>query len=58
MIEKHIEMFELSLELSITAPTEKKSKECLSMANQLASILPRDVVEKCKKKIERRLNGK
>ena len=57
-MQKHIEMFELSLELSITAPTEKKSKECIAMANQLASILPRDVVEKCKKKIERRLNGK
>lgn len=54
-MEKHIEMFELSLELSITAPTEKKSKECIAMANQLALILPRDVVEKCKKKIERKL---
>ena len=57
-MEKHIEMFELSLELSITAPTEKKSKECLAMANKLAAILPRDIVEMCKKKIERRLNGK
>ena len=57
-MEKHIEMFELSLELSITAPTEKKSKECIEIANKLAAILPRDVVEKCKKKIERRLNGK
>ncbi len=43
------------LYLSVTAPTEEKSQECLKIANEIASRLSSDEVEKAKLEAEKLL---
>ena len=63
MTKKHIkytkkdyEMFKLALELSITAPTEKQSNECIKMATSMATMFPQDIIEKAKREVEIYIN--
>ena len=53
---KDYEMFKLALELSITAPTEKQSDECLRMAANMSTIFPQDIIERAKREVEIYIN--
>ena len=46
----------LALRLAVTAPTDEKSKECLSMAEGFASKLSELEVERAKREAERSLD--
>ena len=44
----------LALTLSITAPTEEKSKQCVSMAQELATKLSEIEVERAKREAKKK----
>lgn len=54
---KHYEIFKLALELSITAPTEKQSNECIEIAICIATMFPQDIIEKAKREVEFYINN-
>ena len=45
------EAFVIALRLAITAPTDSKSQECVSMAEQLAQRLTPDEIEQAKQEL-------
>ena len=51
---KDYQMFKMALELSITAPSEKKSRECIVMAENMSKLFPANVIEKAKKEVEKK----
>ena len=53
---KDYEMFKLALELSITAPTEKQSNECLGIVENMSTMFPQDIIEKAKREVEIYIN--
>lgn len=46
-IDNHKDALTLALELSVTAPNDELAQECLDMAKELASQMPRKDVEIC-----------
>jgi len=54
---KDYEMFKLALELSVTAPTEKQSNDCIKMATSMAAMFPQDIIEKAKREVEIYINN-
>ena len=44
------EALTLALSLSITAPDDKKAKECSDMAEAIAATLDAKIVERCKQR--------
>lgn len=50
-----MEMLALALELSITAPTDSKSFECVAMAESIASRLNLNQIEICKAIVQKTL---
>ena len=50
------EAFKLALELSVTAPNEKKSLECLQIAESFLNSLSGFEIAKAKKEVEIKLN--
>ena len=44
----HYQALVLALRLAITAPTESKAQECVSMAEQIAQCLTPDDIEQAK----------
>tara|TARA_A100000172_G_C3025704_1_gene104765 strand:+ start:769 stop:1053 length:285 start_codon:yes stop_codon:yes gene_type:complete len=55
--QKDYEMFKESLQLSITAPNEKQSKQCLEIANEMSDLFPKNIIEKAKKEVEFYINN-
>tara|TARA_Y100001937_G_C7034314_1_gene291570 strand:- start:72 stop:356 length:285 start_codon:yes stop_codon:yes gene_type:complete len=51
------EMFKKSLELSITAPTEKLREACLQIVNEMSDLFPKNIIEKAKKEVEFYINN-
>ena len=47
-----------ALTLAITAPTDKKSRECVAMAERVALGMTEQEVERAKRTVIKRLNGK
>jgi hypothetical protein len=48
----------MALELAITAPTEKKSQQCVEMAEKVAIGMNEKEVERAKRLVVKRLNDK
>lgn len=48
----------MALELAITAPTEKKSQQCVQMAEKVAVGMNEKEVERAKRLVVKRLNDK
>ncbi len=46
-----------ALELAITAPTDKKSRECVKMAETVAQGMTESEVERAKRTVTKRLNA-
>ena len=55
--QKDYEMFKQALTLSITAPTKKQSEECLKIADEMAVLFPKNIIEKAKKEVEFYINN-
>ena len=55
--QKDYEMFKESLQLTITAPNEKQSKQCLEIANEMSDLFPKNIIEKAKKEVEFYINN-
>lgn len=51
-IKNDYEALVVALTLAVTAPTEKESRECLKMAEELASNLSMEQIEQAKKEVE------
>ena len=51
---KDYQKFKMALELSITAPSEKESRECVVMAENMAKLFPANVIEQAKMEVQKR----